>query len=75
MSVRPPGGPLTDDDVRTLATLLARFASHDLDQFEHWRVETPYGDVYVSVQRERPVSSPEEVFVTVWPLPQRLREH
>jgi hypothetical protein len=45
MPILTPGGPLTDDDLRTLATLLARFGAHDLDQFEHWRVKTPYGDV------------------------------
>ncbi|HEV8527010.1 MAG TPA: hypothetical protein VGS60_05570 [Actinomycetes bacterium] len=47
MSIPPPGGPLFDDDARTLARFLARYAAHDLDQFEHWRVKAPNGDVYM----------------------------
>jgi hypothetical protein len=44
--------PLTDDEWRTLSTLLWRFASADMDQWELWRFPTTYGEVYVEVGRQ-----------------------
>jgi hypothetical protein len=68
-----PGGRLTDAELGELARLLARYATHDLDQWENWRIETGYGPVYVLLTREvMPGWPEEEVFTTVWPLPPRL---
>jgi hypothetical protein len=45
---------LTDDELRTLATLLYRFASTDLDQFENWRLRTQYGEAYLTLTNWAP---------------------
>jgi hypothetical protein len=42
---------LTDDELRTLATLLYRFASTDLDQWELWRFGTEHGEIFVEIMR------------------------
>jgi hypothetical protein len=68
-----PGGRLTDAELGELARLLARYTSHDLDQWENWRIETSYGPVYLLLTREvMPGWPEEEAFTTVWPLPPRL---
>jgi hypothetical protein len=60
-----PSGSLTEDDLKQLAKLLARYAAHDLDQFEHWCVESPHGQVFIEITRQpRPGS-----WQTIWPLP------
>ena len=41
--------PLDDEDLRTLAVLLARFAANHLDQWEAWRLELPEGPVDVHI--------------------------
>lgn len=69
-----PGGRLTDAELRELARLLARYASHDLDQWENWRIETSHGPVYMLLTRGLMPDWPEEAFTTVWPLPPRLAE-
>jgi hypothetical protein len=66
------GGVLSDDEFRTLAALLARFATHELDQFENWRIETSHGPVYVVMANALPPGSIEDAFKTVWPLPDHL---
>ncbi|GGR76748.1 hypothetical protein GCM10010169_21150 [Micromonospora fulviviridis] len=69
-----PGGPLGDAEIRELARLLARFASHELDQWENWRIDTTRGPVFVSVSRELPPGRPEEAFRRIWPTPAHLTE-
>jgi hypothetical protein len=66
-------GRLTDGELRQLAELLFRYASHDLDQFEHWRVESPYGPVFIDLSRR---TNPDwlDWYSTLWPLPEQLRE-
>ncbi len=67
--------PLTDQDVSTLAWLLARYATHELDQFDHWRVDTPIGTAYVELSNEpRPDIAPE-LYTRIWPLPPHLAGH
>jgi hypothetical protein len=66
--------PFTDDDARALSLLLARYAAQELDQFDHWVVETPAGEVFVQVYNERPASVAREVYRTIWPLPARLAQ-
>jgi hypothetical protein len=41
--------PLGDDELRTLAELLARFATNHLDQWEVWRLRLAAGDVDVTI--------------------------
>ncbi|GAA2062950.1 hypothetical protein GCM10009839_87740 [Catenulispora yoronensis] len=43
----PPGDRLSDDELRTLADLVARYTHHHLDQWEFWKVDMPYGNHYV----------------------------
>lgn len=75
MNAEPPvGGPIRDDDARALAELLARWAIHELDQFDHWKVETPDGPVYVQIANQLMPGVAEEVYTTIWPLPSRLRQ-
>ncbi|TQJ24316.1 hypothetical protein FBZ33_4642 [Micromonospora sp. A202] len=69
-----PGGPLSDAEVRELTRLLARFASHDLDQWENWLIETSYGPVFMSVSRKLPPGWPEDAFTRIWPMPAHLAE-
>ncbi|WP_433796142.1 DUF6959 family protein [Actinoplanes sp. CA-252034] len=44
-------GSMSDAEIRQFVTLLKRFADLELDQFAHWRVETPYGPVFVDLSR------------------------
>ncbi|WP_349689364.1 hypothetical protein [Actinopolymorpha sp. B11F2] len=44
-------GPLSEAEHRELLTLLHRYCSYDLDQFEAWRMDTDYGEVYVNIGR------------------------
>ena len=69
-----PGGRLSDAEVRELSRLLARFVTHNLDQWENWRIETSYGPVYVLVTNELPADWPEDAFTTIWPVPAHLAE-
>ncbi len=64
--------PLTDEDVRTLTWLLARYATHDLDQFDHWQIETPGGPAYLEISTEPRPDISSEIYVRIWPLPPRL---
>lgn len=72
METVDPGGRLTDAELRELVRLLARYANHDLDQWENWRVETRHGPVYVLLARGLMPDGPQEAFTTVWPLPAHL---
>jgi hypothetical protein len=67
-----PGERLTKAELSELARLLARYAAHDLDQWEHWRIQTAYGPVYVIVANRLPPDCAEETFTTIWPLPTHL---
>lgn len=61
---------MTRDEFRQLAELLARYATSELDQFDHWRIETPYGPVFVDISRKAP-SGYEDAYDVLWPLPER----
>ncbi|MGQ0845680.1 MAG: hypothetical protein ACT4QF_16280 [Sporichthyaceae bacterium] len=66
--MEPPGGGLTDEECRTLMSLLARYCWHHLDQWENWRVGDAFSDVYLTVTRGLPDGGWErEHFTTVWP--------
>ena len=72
MEIEDPGERLSDAELRDLSRLLARFVSHDLDQWENWRIQTSYGPVYVLLTNELPPDWPDDAFTTIWPLPPRL---
>lgn len=46
-----PDDPLSDDDFKRLLELLRRFCEADLDQYDHWRLQTDHGAVYVDISR------------------------
>ncbi len=69
-----PGDPLTDSEVATMFRLLARFAEHDLDQWDNWRLNTSYGPVYVNVRRALGPGWQDDAFIPVWPLLPRFKE-
>jgi hypothetical protein len=72
MTEVPPGGSLTDDELRVLSILLARFASYDLDQWELWRLSTAHGSVYLTMARQPESGVSEDTYATIWPLPTHL---
>jgi hypothetical protein len=74
VEIEDPGGRLSDAELGDLMRLLARFASHDLDQWENWRIQTSYGPVYVLITNALPPDWPDEAFTTTWPLPPHLAE-
>jgi hypothetical protein len=72
MATDPPaGGPLTDVDLTELAALLARYAAHHLDQFEHWRVHTPFGPAFIEIGRKAQPDVPVSLYQTIWPPTER----
>jgi len=71
--VPPPGGALSDDELRQMVMLLARYATFDLDQWESWQIATEYGPVFVMLTNSLPVGADAEGFHTIWPLPDRLQ--
>jgi hypothetical protein len=62
-----PGGPLSDTELRDFLQMLARFAQHELDQWENWLIPTTYGPVYLAMSRALWPGWPEEAFDPVWP--------
>ena len=68
-----PGDPLSDDELRTLADLVARYTHHHLDQWEFWKVEMPYGSHYVCLSAGGPLWEEQsdrvdwQKYVTIWP--------
>jgi hypothetical protein len=61
------GPPLTDEEGRMLANLLARHCAHDMDQWDTWRLALPSGDVFVLIDYVPPTGWPAERFYQVWP--------
>lgn len=60
MTTRPNG--FTDEDFRRLVTLLHRYSAAELDQFDHWRLQTSFGWVFVQLMRELPAGHPEDAY-------------
>ena len=63
----------TDNDLRDLARLLASYATHELDQFDHWKLETRWGTAYVEISREPRAGAPESAYTRIWPPPELAR--
>ncbi|MFE6051137.1 hypothetical protein ACFQ6N_10300 [Kitasatospora sp. NPDC056446] len=55
-------GPLVEAEVVQLRQLLKRYLSHELDQWETWKSETPYGPAYVVLSRALPDGALPEHF-------------
>lgn len=66
------GTQLSDDELRTLIRLLARYCNHDLDQWDNWRLTLPWGEVFVSIFNGLPPDHPRDAYAQVWPYPPRL---
>jgi hypothetical protein len=69
----PPGGPLSDAELRQMIMLLARYANYELDQWELWKIATEYSPVFVTIMNAVPEKADPEAFLPIWPLPERLR--
>jgi hypothetical protein len=59
---------LSNFEWRQLLELLRRFADHDLDRFDAWRLETSGGPVFVQLRRELQTGEPAEAFRRVAPV-------
>lgn len=57
-----PEGRLSAAEWDQLRSLMRRYISHELDQWEHWCVETPYGPAYVTLTNAMPPDVPPELF-------------
>jgi len=64
---------MTTADIHQLARLLARYAAQELDQFENWRVASPYGPVFITMSRRCPPGT-EDAYQDLWPLPNQPRD-
>ncbi|SDI76164.1 hypothetical protein SAMN05192558_112174 [Actinokineospora alba] len=56
------GGHLSDSEAELFAQLLERYCEFELDQFDHWIVDTAYGEVFVGLTRELPPNHPREFY-------------
>jgi hypothetical protein len=55
-------GPLSDAERDTFVDLLRRVCEYELDQWEHWRYRTSYGNVYIDISRKLPEGHPEAAY-------------
>jgi hypothetical protein len=69
-----PGGPLSDPEFRELVRLLARYAEHELDQWDGWKFRTSYEPVYMFMSRGLGPGWHDDKFTPIWPLPAHLQE-
>jgi hypothetical protein len=74
MESEDPGRPLSEAELRELIRLLARYAEHELDQWDSWKIHTSYGPVYMLMSRELLPGWKDQAFTTIWPLPAHLEE-
>jgi hypothetical protein len=58
---------LTESELQQMLSLIKRFASTELDQFEHWKFDTEIGKVYLELSL-RP-TGPAEAYMEVGNLP------
>jgi hypothetical protein len=57
--------PLSQAEWIEFRLLLRRFCAWDLDQWVAWQTQTPYGPVYVRIDRELVDGSAPELFVSL----------
>ncbi|MGW4384216.1 GNAT family N-acetyltransferase [Kitasatospora sp. NPDC004531] len=53
-----PGRRLTDAEWTRLRDYLRRYVQHELDQWDLWRIDTPYGPVAVTLSNSFPEGDP-----------------
>ena len=63
---------LSDLELLQLSELLARYASHDLDQFDPWSLKLWWGTAYVEISNALAPGVAEEVYTQIWPPPEPL---
>ncbi|MFE9469260.1 hypothetical protein ACFYNW_37655 [Streptomyces virginiae] len=56
---------LTRDEVEQLNTLLGRFCTYDLDQFELIRTQAPYGEAYIVISNKPIADTVPEQYHTI----------
>ncbi|GAA1965463.1 hypothetical protein [Catenulispora subtropica] len=62
------GPPLTPEEGRMLIKLLARYCTHNVDQFDTWRLSLPAGNFFIAIEDSgTPGGLPVEFFREVWP--------
>ena len=66
MIVGEPLESLSDDELSLMLRLLARYADYELDQFEHWRIESKYGPVFIDISRHTNCDA-DGIYSTIWP--------
>lgn len=54
---------LTDQEFRTMFTLLHRYVRTEMDQWELWKFDTTYGKIYIEVSMES--SGADEAYIDV----------
>ena len=55
-------GPLSENEWQRFFAMLQRICAYDLDQWANWQIDTPYGPVYVTLNRELPPDASAEAF-------------
>jgi hypothetical protein len=55
-------GPLSDDELRWMFTLLERFCAHDLDQWASFKTESSHGTVGIHISRSFPPEANLDAF-------------
>ncbi len=54
---------LTDQEFRTMLTLLHRYVMTEMDQWELWKFDTEFGGIYIDVSMIS--SGPDEMYIDV----------
>lgn len=65
---------LSADEWRSFVALLRRYATHDLDQFETWLLDTAWGDVFVNIGRALPEGEDPRHYQPILDLPRSRAE-
>ncbi|MFF3454660.1 hypothetical protein ACFYXH_10060 [Streptomyces sp. NPDC002730] len=60
-----PDGPLNDAEWEQFRQLLRRYLRHELDQWETWKTDTPYGPAYALLTRALPAEAMPEYFQSI----------
>ncbi|MEC4576262.1 hypothetical protein [Streptomyces virginiae] len=59
------GESLTREELEQLNTLLGRFCTYDLDQFELIRTQAPYGEAYIVISNKPIADTVPEQYHTI----------
>jgi hypothetical protein len=58
-------GRLSDAELAQFMQLLRRYAVHDLDQFQAWRLDTPHGEVFIHITRQPAPGAPVDAYTKI----------